>query len=261
MTEFRSPVGALTLRALSVTALLLAAGCGGGGEVPASGVQAPRPTGTIDGMLVGALRSCRSEDTCAGGSCSRGICTGLVDADALWLQRQLGDRLLRRVEGDADALSELLTKLEALALGPGRAPLPRSRAVAFLARVADPRADAILERAAADTEEAVRLRALLALASRGRGEVVPDLAPLAHDSSEAVRVELARALGPAATDEAVALLRRMAEDDEGPAVRIAAVRALGRAASPAARVALEALAAGGPGYLHHDVVVALRGGG
>lgn len=223
-------------------------------EAPAAAAAAP--SGTIDGMLVGALRSCRSDDSCSGGACMRGVCTGLVDADVLWLQAQLGDRILARVADDPGAMDELLRKLEALALAPGRAPMPRSRAVALLARVDDPRALDVLVRAAGDRNQAVRLRALLALASRGR-DVVAELAPLADDPSEAVRVELARSLGAVRPDGAVAILARLAQEDDGPAVRVAAVRSLGQVGTPAADEALRAVIGEGPGYLHHDAVAAL----
>ncbi|GMV40457.1 MAG: hypothetical protein AMXMBFR64_21730 [Myxococcales bacterium] len=216
-------------------------------------------TGSVDAILVGELRSCRQEESCSGGACYRGICTGLVDADALWLQQQLGDRLLARVEGDQAARDDLLAKLGAIALAPTRAALVRSRAVAFSARLGGERAVELLRTASGDAEAPVRYRALLGLASLGHGDVVADLAPLAEDPSEPVRAELARSLGPAGTEEAVHLLRALAERDDAAAVRIAAVRALGQSPVPSARDALEAITAGGPGYLHHDAVVALRG--
>ena len=253
-------VAALMRRSIVTAVCLLVASCADGGATPdgPSGV-AVAPVGSVDSMLVGELRACRQEDSCNGGACYRGICTGLVDADALWLQQQLGDRLLARVEGDPAALGDLLTKLESIALAPTRVPLVRSRAVAFAGRIADPRATALLQSASGETAPSGRLRALLALAGRGQADAVAPLSALVDDPSESVRVELAHALGPVGTDESVALLRQMADTDDAAAVRIAAVRALGQGGTAAARAALDAVVAEGPGYLRHDAVMAIRG--
>ena len=222
---------------------------------------------TIQGALMGSLRNCRSDQECGGGVCYRGLCSGLLDTDALWLQERLTGRLVALTRDDAAERDELLAALIDVIGSEKRAALPRSRAVALLGAMgamgamdakSDGRADALLERAATDPAPAVRMRALLALGERGRASALEGLRTLADDPSEGVRTALVHALGSIGTPEVLDMLSRAAFEDDASTVRIEAVRAMGRVRSKGAAERLLRVIEEGPGYLHYDAAVGLR---
>jgi HEAT repeat protein len=171
----------------------------------------------------------------------------------------------RRRAYAADALGEFLVKAGTVHVANASAndpsPLVRASAVRALVRLNSAGPGGELARALSDTDESVRLAAVLGSTRVNVFTGIDALAGRIDDPSSAVRTSAIEALGAlGARDSVVALIAKLAPANEAmPSVRAAAAAALGELGDSQARTALSNAQSNDPDRFVRDAArVALR---
>jgi hypothetical protein len=243
-------------------ALLLLLGTGCTQEPPPSdkAALAPLPPGDalpprVDAMLYGSAQTCRGDD-CPGGVCYYGACVGLLVVDQRWMQVEITERIVAAVAAREGLRPRVIAHLVRQLDQPKADLAIRARTLLPLEGLS---AKEALLRALGDPDERLQGAAALALTRLGAAEGLPMVRALTEHEELGIAAEALRALGKSKLDGAlVPLLRNLNANLDAVLLRAAldGLRALGdlRAARP-----LHEWLAQAPEYLHHEILVTLRG--
>lgn len=207
------------------------AGCGllwvacGGSADPSTALQ----EATIADFLAGSSVRCMLDEECDTGACYQGRCAGVLTTDALWAQRQVGRRLVERIQENPEFGDKFIATLREALRDETRSATQRSRLIALFA-VVDRTPDLQWLKGLGQTDEPlVHLRVREALANRGDLLAAQELSTIARGKSEPLAMFAVSAIGTVANGENVDLLAAIAlglECTHG--ARLAAVRHLSR---------------------------------